>query len=250
MKKIRTIIVDDEFAARNILKKLIQLSFPDIEVIATAENLLKAVDLIKEMQPDLVFLDVEMPNYAGYEISSFFEKIDFHIIFVTAYNQYAINAFELNAVDYLLKPIDRDRLKESIERVKEKINANEVYSNYDELVAELDNKTSKNISFTEAGKKHIINLDKIIAITAEGAYSKIFIDGKPTIMVSKNIGQLEKDFKEHSCFTRTHKSWIINLNHIETFDNKNNVVKLSKQIIAKISRYKKDDLFQLINETM
>jgi two-component system LytT family response regulator len=111
--KIKAIIVDDEESARDVLQNLLLLFCPNVEVVAKCENVLKAVDAINKEQPDLVFLDIEMPNYAGYEIVNFFDKINFEIIFVTAYDQYAVRAFEVAAIDYLLKPIDIDRLKAS-----------------------------------------------------------------------------------------------------------------------------------------
>ncbi|MGL4597265.1 MAG: LytR/AlgR family response regulator transcription factor, partial [Bacteroidia bacterium] len=100
MNRIRAILVDDEESARDVLQNLLLRFCPEVELIAKCENILEAVELIKKEEPDLVFLDIEMPNYAGYEIVSFFEKINFQIIFITAYDQYAIRAFEIAAIDY------------------------------------------------------------------------------------------------------------------------------------------------------
>ena len=107
---MRSIIVDDEESARDVLSALLHRYHSEIEVIDKCTNVEEAVSSIKKYNPELIFLDIEMPRFAGYEILNFFENVDFKIIFVTAYDQYAIKAFELAALDYLLKPIDPDRL--------------------------------------------------------------------------------------------------------------------------------------------
>ena len=114
------IIVDDERSAREILSGLLVRYCPQINIVEKCKGLKEAVEAIKKQKPSLVFLDIEMPNYAGYEIVSFFEEIDFEIIFVTAYDQYALKAFEISAVDYLLKPVTIERLKLSVDRFVEK----------------------------------------------------------------------------------------------------------------------------------
>ena len=101
MKKIRAILVDDEEGARDVLENLLLRFCPDVELIAKCENVLKAVDVINKEQTDLVFLDIEMPNYSGFEIVTFFKDINFEIIFVTAYDQYALEAFKVNSIHYL-----------------------------------------------------------------------------------------------------------------------------------------------------
>lgn len=114
---MKVLIVDDEKDAQDVLKSLLGRSPYQIEAIATASNVLEAVQEIKKFEPDLVFLDVEMPEIKGYRIVEFFAQIDFHIVFVTAYDKYAIKTFEINAIDYLLKPVDRERLHNVVENV-------------------------------------------------------------------------------------------------------------------------------------
>lgn len=249
MKKIRTLIIDDELSARNVLTRLLEISFPNIEIIATAENLSDGVHLIEKNKPDLVFLDVEMPNYAGYEIVRFFDKIDFHIIFVSAYNQYAINAFEINAVDYLLKPIERTRLTQAIEKIKVKINQNNIESNYSALLDKLNTKKNQTIALSEAGSRHLVNIHSIIAIGAQGAYSEIYTEDKK-MLVSKNIGTLEKELINQDCFIRIHKSWVVNKNHIVSYQKGNNTVTLRNDIITKVSRSQKEEFEGVIKNIL
>lgn len=120
MKKIKAIIVDDEESARDVLENLLLRFCPEVTLVAKCSHVEEAVQTIKNTQPHLVFLDIEMPNYAGYEITEFFDELPFDIIFVTAYNQYALRAFEVSATDYLMKPIDIERLKEAVQKVVEK----------------------------------------------------------------------------------------------------------------------------------
>jgi len=240
MTKIKAILIDDEEAARNILGSLIGLSNQNIEIVGQAKDLISGIELIKEHKPDVVFLDVEMPNYAGYEIVNLMDKIDFHIIFVTAYNQYAINAFEINAIDYIMKPIKRDRLNEAIKKVSTKINKDVAFKDYQKLINNFDS-NQKTVAFSEAGMKHILKLDEIIAINAFGAYSKVILKNNKSLMISKNIGTINKKIEEYDCFIRTHKSWIINKEHIVSYQSGKQTITLLGDVITKLSRFKKEN---------
>ena len=118
--KIKTIVVDDEESARDVIKNLLVRFCPDIEIVDICTSVPEAVESIKIHKPQLVFLDIEMPNYAGFEIVNFFEEVNFEIVFLTAYEQYAIKAFEISAIDYLLKPISFARFSRAISKVQAK----------------------------------------------------------------------------------------------------------------------------------
>ncbi|MCH2224723.1 MAG: LytTR family DNA-binding domain-containing protein [Crocinitomicaceae bacterium] len=237
---IKALIIDDETAAQNILRSLLKLSFPNIDVVGIASNLRDGVDLIKIHSPDLVFLDVDMPKYAGYEIVDFLPKIDFHIVFVTAYNKYAINAFEINATDYLLKPIERKLLARAIERVKQRMRDEQAIVDHTSLLNQLKEYESETITFSELGKKNVVKLQSIIAIKAQRAYSEIRLMDNSKLTVSKNLSSLEKELGNAKCFFRSHKSWIINTNHIISFQVKNNTIELKNDVTAVLSRSKKE----------
>lgn len=245
--KLKTIIVDDEVDGANVLKILISKSGKDINVVGIAHNLLDAVDLIKEHKPQLVFLDVEMPGHSGYEIVDFFEEIDFSIIFVTAYDEYAVKAFEINAVDYLLKPINRQRLYEAVDKVssieQDKVNR----TKYLQLVEAIQAKETPKLILNELSKRHVVLLPNIIAIEAQGAYSKIYLLDREVMLVSKNLGYFEEAFPAEHSFIRTHKSWLVNKDCVESFEKKNGVVFLKNNITAKLSKYKKVNFEKEIN---
>lgn len=240
MNKLRAILVDDEESARDVLQNLLLRFCPDVELIAKCENVLQAVDVIKIERPDLVFLDIEMPNYAGYEIAGFFKEINFEIIFVTAYDQYAIRAFEVAAIDYLLKPVDIDRLKLSIERVRTQRNTEQQAQRLALLSNTLENKQLKNIVVSDKGQQNIIAIESIIAIEAQESYCIIHTTEKK-IVASKNLKHFETVLESLPQFIRVHKSWMVNKAHIKNYSKSDLSIQLSNGLMTKLSKYKKTE---------
>lgn len=245
METIKAILVDDELAARNVLTNLIQRNCPEVEILDTCENVPNAVEAINKLQPDVVFLDVQMPNYAGYEIVDFFDRIDFEIIFVTAYNHYAIKAFELSAVDYLVKPIKRQRLRESVEKLSSRMEEKTAIENYRLLRESMQHKEPEKIVISELGNKRILHLDDIIAIQGKGAYSSVYLMNQKELLVSKNLKHFESILPDTNQFFRSHKSWIINTNHMVTFNKNLGTVDLAQKVQAKLSKYRVMEFEQL-----
>jgi two-component system LytT family response regulator len=240
MNKLKAILVDDEESARDILQNLLQRFCPHVELVAKCENVLQAVEVIKQHQPDLVFLDIEMPNYSGFEIVNFFTDINFQIIFVTAYDQYAVKAFEVSAIDYLLKPIDIGRLKFSIEKVYQHRNMLQQAERLSLLNDTLATKQIKNIVISDKGQQNIIALKNIIAIEAQESYCLIYtLDKKYT--VSKNLKHFETLLENLPNFIRVHKSWLINKDYLQQYSKSDLTIQLSGNVVAKLSKYKKVD---------
>ena len=218
MNRVTAIIVDDEQRARDVLNTLLERNCENVEVLATCVDVVTAVDKIKEVNPDVVFLDVQMPNYAGYELVNFFDEINFEIIFVTAFDHYAIKAFELSAIDYLVKPIERLRLVDAVSRVSTKVNSKESKAQYEQLLTTIKEKEFKKIVIPELGNKRILEINNIIAIEAEGSYCKIYqLDDKPFV-ISKNLKYFEERLVDSKIFFRSHRGWLVNLNHVETIN--------------------------------
>ncbi len=247
MTQIKAILIDDEQSARNVLTNLLERTSVNVEIVATCSNLEKGVEKIKELQPNVVFLDVQMPNYAGYEIVKFFDKIHFEIIFITAYDQYAIKAFELNAIDYLVKPIDRKKLATAIEKLEKKIGQQNRLIEYQNLLEAIKDKEYRKIVLPEVGNRRIVDLDDIIAIEADGAYSNIHLKDNKVITTSKNLKYFENVLPQESSFFRAHRAWIINLTYIK-FLNKTalNISFKNATIKAKISRARINDFENVI----
>lgn len=238
MKKLTAILVDDEESARDVLQNLLVRFCPEVDLVEKCENVPQAVDAIKKENPDIVFLDIEMPNYAGFELVNFFEKVNFEIIFVTAYDQYAIRAFEIAAIDYLLKPIDIERLKLAVKRVKQQRNSFDQSQRFALLGNTLETKQVKNIIVHDKGQQHLIAIEDIIAIEALESYCTIHIKDKKHT-VSKNLKHFETLLSQTPNFLRVHKSWIINRSYIRHYSKSELSISLSNGILAKLSKYKK-----------
>ncbi len=238
--KLKAILVDDEESARNVLSNLLTRFCPQIEIIATCTNVLSAVESIKTHQPDVIFLDIEMPNYAGYELVSFFENVNFEIIFVTAYDKYAIKAFEISAVDYLLKPIEIDRLKQAVEKLVAKTQLLHSNNHYNALKENLKSDQVTKIVVRKNDGQEIVAIDDIIAIEAQEAYSCIHTISDDYLM-SKNLKHFETIFEQNKSFFRSHKSWLINLNKVKSFSKTKLEIELENNLVAKLSKYKKPE---------
>ncbi len=238
LQKIKSILVDDEESARDVLENLLKRFCPDVELAAKCANVEEAVEAIKQHQPELVFLDIEMPRYAGFEIVRFFKEINFEIIFITAYDRYAVRAFEISAMDYLLKPIDIGRLKNAVEKVKKKLDAEQRAQRLSLLSSTLESKQIRNIIVSDKSQQHVVSVDDIIAIEAQESYCIIHTATKK-LAASKNLKQFETLLEALPQFIRTHKSWLINKNHLQHYTKSTYQINLSGDIIAKLSKFKK-----------
>lgn len=236
--KLRSIIVDDELGAREILAQLLKRFCPDVEILAVCNDVESAVIQINEHSPDLVFLDVEMPKYAGYEIADFFDEIDFNIIFVTAYDKYAIKAFDVSALDYLLKPIEITRLVSAVEKAKRQT----VAKSYKEKLNLLSNdmkRSEQKYSYADKGYTNYVTVDEIIAFEAQRAYTLMHLTNSRSIVLSKNIKIIQDELAHMTDLSRIHRSWIVNRSHLVRYSKSSQEVYLTNNIVAKISRQNK-----------
>ncbi|GAB3171624.1 LytR/AlgR family response regulator transcription factor [Telluribacter humicola] len=211
---MKTLIVDDERLARNELKRLLE-SHSKIEIVGEASNADEALDLIDELQPELLFLDIQMPGKNGFELLSSIEGKAPEVIFTTAYDEYAIKAFEFNALDYLLKPIDADRLRDAINRVEENqapVDVSDVpHERTEKVLGENDQ------VFVKDGEKcWFVKLSKIRLFESMGNYVRLhFDDQKPLVL--KSLNSLEERLDPNTYF-RANRKHIINLQWIEKIE--------------------------------
>jgi len=239
-QQITAIIVDDEESARSILRSLLERFCPQVKVLGSYSNVESAVHSINSLKPKLVFLDIEMPNYSGFEIVNFFEEVNFEMVFITAYDKYAIRAFEVSAVDYLLKPIDIDRLKEAVERVEKRVG--QTLSLDKQLLTEsLQSKKGNRISVSIKGYQTILEVANIVAIEANESYAHLHMADGNVHLISKNLKHFEMLLAENPRFFRTHKSWIINLDSMEKYQRSSGDIILNGGLIAKLSKYRKEE---------
>ncbi|MFN8393729.1 MAG: LytTR family DNA-binding domain-containing protein [Bacteroidia bacterium] len=237
MERIRAILVDDEKSARDVLENLLLRFCPEVEVLAKCPDLAQAVEAIGQLNPDVVFLDIRMPQHAGFEIAKLIDEITFEIVFVTAHDEYAIRAFELAAVDYLLKPIDISRLREAVARVKVQRDRKARAEQLEVLSSNLATQSVKNILIHEKGYQHVVTLQNILAIEAMESYCIVHaLDRK--YMVSKNLKHFETLLATVPEFFRVHKSWLVNLQHLQQYNKAEMSVLLHTGLTAKLSKYK------------
>lgn len=214
---IKVLIVDDEFPARSYLSSLLKLLYPDkIRVVEECDSVKNAVIAIQKHRPDLVFLDIQMPEENGLELLNYFSKIDFKVIFTTAYKDFALDAIKVNALDYLLKPLTVSDVRDAVERFEKTSTA----ANSIETIAvsESQNLKSSDKKIIISTKKgfEVLNLNDILYCKAEESYTHFFTaDG--TILASKSFGDSCKTLLEPT-FIRVHKSYVVNVNFIKSFN--------------------------------
>ena len=240
---IKTIIIEDELNVREGLKKMLRIITPTIEIIAETAYVIDAVKLIKVNKPDLVFLDIELEDGTGFDILNQLDKLDFNIIFTTAYNQYAIKAFKYSTIDYLLKPIDPLELQTAIERVKENIQSKKEHQELLQVLQDNHNKKTNKIVLKTTEQRYIIPIGDIIRLEANGAYTN-FITTDKNIIISKNL-KYYQDLLDHS-FIRCHQSHLINKKHVKSV--KNNSILMSNDDSVPISTRKRTEIINLISQ--
>lgn len=241
---ISAILVDDELNVRNLLRMLLKEHCPDITVVAECSNLPEAVKSIRKDKPNLVFLDIEMPGHSGLDLLDFFneEEIEFNIIFTTAYSEYAVQAFELSAVGYLMKPIKADKLKETIERYK-KLGMKGAQA-LDQLKHNLQHSSHKRITLITKYKTYFVELSSIVFIRGEGAYSEFNLSTGEKILVSKNLKHYEDMLALEKRFVRISKQNMINKDYLmEISKNNGHQVVLKNNTSLAISPDKEHLLF-------
>jgi two-component system LytT family response regulator len=241
MNTINAIIIDDEERARNTLSSLLLNYCPEISVLATCPNVPDGVLAINKHKPDVVFLDIEMPDYNGFELLGFFREIDFDIIFVTAYSEYAIKAFEISAVDYILKPIDIDKLKNSVEKLKQKKLHSQMQEQIELLKDSYKGDDIRKIALSMSNGLTFVEIADIVLLEADGAYTTFCLKDGQKIVVSKKLKFYEDILSNRSFFFRTHRSYFINVNFIKKYSRSENAILMDNGTSITISRDRKQE---------
>ena len=245
MNNIKTILVDDERRGLTSLERLLQLNCPEINVVCSCTGANEAINKITELQPDLVFLDIAMPGKTGFDLLKELPEINFEIIFVTAHNNYMIQAFHFSAVDYLLKPVEDDLLIEAVKRAAKRITEKAGSGQIETLL--------HNLQYLEGTQKmklcipslkgfQVIEIQDLIYCEASGNYTNFHFTGRPSICASKPIHEYETILEECN-IVRIHKSFMVNLHHIKEYiRGEGGAVIMSNGHEVEVSRRKKDIL--------
>lgn len=245
---IRALIVDDEYKARDLLKYYIETHVPQISELRQAESVEEAIGILTDYKPDVVFLDIEMPHRNGFDFLKSLPKIEFDVIFTTAYNQYAIQAIRFSALDYLLKPVDPGELKAAIARYFENRRESPANSDlYRNLVDNMGVRDVRDLRIAVPSSEGVqfFMIDDILCLHAEGSYTEIVLKGRKPFVASKILKHFE-DMLESAQFIRTHKSHLVNQTHIKGMTADRDHVVLSDGSRVEISRRKKEEVMQLL----
>jgi two-component system LytT family response regulator len=218
MDKLKIILVDDEKRVRDSLRSVLKLHYPEAEIIAEAENIIEAENSIKNLKPDVVLLDIKMPGGTGFDLLDKLIPVNFKVIFITAFNEFAIKAFKYSAVDYLLKPVIAEELIHSLSNAIEKINTEQENIQLKTLIENLG-PSEKKIVLKTSEATYIIGVNEIIRCEAERNYTYFHLHEKKPILMSGGLKEFEEMLSGDS-FIRCHHSHLVNMNFISKLDRK------------------------------
>ena len=245
---IRAIIIDDEHYGRQSVKNALAQYCPEVNIVETCETPEKGIEAILALKPDLVFLDVQMPNMSGFDLLNHLSPIHFEVIFVTSFDKYAIKAIRFSALDYLLKPLDIDDLQHAVARTKEQLKR-KTPQRYESVLHNIkysSGKVEKIAVPTTEGIDFFIT-QEILYLQAEGSYTKLFLSNGNTYLVSKNLKDFESLLSE-SGFFRIHNSYLVQVSHIKKYiKGEGGYVVLPNGQHLDVSRRKKDAFLSILN---
>ncbi len=248
---ITAIIVDDAAQARKLLRLMLAEHAPQVVVKGEAANVVEALQLAITAQPDVVFLDIEMPGKSGLQLAEELHKaaLPCDVVFTTAYNKYAVQAFRLSAVDYLLKPIDESQLIEAVEKVTGRKNVANGNERLGQLVENLKSGTQDTLSIPIINGYQFVSVGSIISITADGSYVNIVLADGTTMVVSKNLKYFEQALEGFPQFVRVHRSYLINLQQMKRFERSGRgTIIMNDNSEIDLARERRDSFFAALEQ--
>ena len=248
MTAISAIIIEDEVPVAKSLETLLNLN-QDVEFKGMAHDIIAGEELIRKVNPDVVFCDIQLGNKStGFDLIERFSNPKFKLIFVTAFNEYAIKAFKYNAIDYLLKPIDQEELQISIARAKKNIQENDAENQLKSLMEMMAKKKEKpkKLLFKTSEQIRAVDLEDIIRLESESNYTSVFLKGGKKLLVSKALKEYS-DLLEDRNFFRAHQSHLINLDFFEMYEKQDGgYIILKDGTNIPLAKRKKNQLFELL----
>ena len=241
--KIKVFIDDDSLIVREHLVTMFD-ELAGVEIVGQAENVAESIRAIQNLRPDVVILDIEMPEYSGFELLGFFREVDFEFIFVTAYENYARKAFEVSAVDYLLKPIEPDLLVAAVKKAIENRKFANMNHRLDILKDAFRGNEVTKIALPMNDGLLFVEVSEIMFIAAEGAYTHLFLKSGSKVTLSKNLRFFEELLEERPLFYRPHRSHLVNLNFIRKYLRGEGTLVMDNAYNISISRDKKIEFEQ------
>ena len=244
---IHALIIDDEPKSRNILKGYVSDYCEQVNIIGEASSAYEGSQKIAQLNPDLVFLDIQMPGGSGFDLLSTLDEISFEVIFTTAFDQYAVKAFKFSAVDYLLKPINILELQSAVKRVIHRKETSKGQQQLTHLKDNLQTGLFNKIALPTLEGLFFVEVQQILRCESDGAYTKVFLLEEKKFMVSRNLKEFEALLTPHSFF-RVHHSHLINLNYIVRYQKgKGGMVELEDGTWVNVSVRKKDKFLEVLS---
>ncbi len=248
--KLRTLIIEDERSAMDALHKLIVINCPEVELIGEARTVEEGLEQIINLNPDLIMMDIQLGDEQSFKILENIPTIRSHVIFVTAFDQYAIDAFRFSAIDYLLKPVNPSRLREAIDKVVEKVKYQSTETTLNILVQNLKTEQlqARKLVLSTLERLHVVEINTIVKCQSDMNYTTFyFTDGKQ-LVISKTLKEFEEQLVPYDFF-RIHKSWLINKHYIRGYDKtEGGYAIMEGDSKVPVSALKKEELLAIIKE--
>lgn len=248
-EKIGVVIVEDEAISYEIIKRMIQNNIPEVEILGHAASCKEGISLIQKVKPDLVFLDIQMEDGTGFTLLEAFEKVDFQVVFVTSFNQYAINAIKCSALDYILKPIALPDLKGAIKKYQQleyKISNQVQHSTLIQNIKS-EKKVPKKIIIPSEDEYLLVSPNDIIRMYSEGQHTMVVLSDLRSLKVAKTLKEYEQ-LLENADFARIHNAHLINSNFVKSYlKNNGGEVLMQDGTVIPISRRRKSKFMDVIS---
>lgn len=245
---IRAVVIDDEVNSRDSIRQMLELYCTDIIVVGQADGVKTGIECIAQNEPDLVFLDIRMGDGTGFDLLHKIDQITFKVVFVTAYEEYAIKAFKFNALDYITKPIDIDELRLAVEKATSVANDDSLTDRIKLLLQSVSKNSpqaNKKLVLRTSNTIHVVEIDRIIRCESARNYTTFFLDEDETVMIAKSMIEFEEMLEEYG-FLRVHHSHLINLNFVRKFMKDDLICVLTDNTNIPISYRRKDDLLRAL----
>lgn len=244
---VKCIIVDDELHSRENLKQMLYLYCPDVQVVGEADRVASGVEIINKLNPDLVFLDIKMPDGTGFDLLKQLKDINFKLVFVTAYEEYAFKAFKFNAIDYITKPIDADELKDAVNKVVTHVNG---FSANEAVKLLLDSishplQPHKKIALKTINTVYLVEIENIIRCESDRNYTIFHFNDNEKLTISRSMKDFEDMLIDYNFF-RVHNSHLINLNYVKKFNRDELLCVLTDTTSIPVAYRKREELMNAL----
>jgi two-component system LytT family response regulator len=246
---LRAVIVEDEKRSRETLIGLLKRHCKNLEIVGEAENVSTGVDIVTKEKPDVVFLDIQMPDGSGFKLLEQLNQVDFDVIFTTAYDQFAIKAIRFSALDYLLKPIVSDDLVNAVNKAEKKRMARDSRKNIEVLLENMNRPPAESpkIVLSTSERINVVKIDDIVRCESDNYYTMFFFTNGKRLLVSKTLKEQEELLGEYN-FIRPHKSHLVNVKYIKSYlKTKGGNILLEDGSEVPVSRRKKEYIMEIIS---